>query len=332
MARTYFSVVKWITISAFFLGLLLILGGEAIDHYSSWKIIASIITHIGVSLIVASIIGFFLELSEIKDFFDKRLTDIIVESEFLIGLNESKLLNIIRRSILAISTVKIDNNNYEYDSFSKMVTDDILPHIGEVYLENYYVKIEINALNESHYIDLGLNDDDVKKPLIKVVYEVSFLMVSPKKTETQHGDYDIHWWVPRIPSLDVSKHFTLELTINGDKQETSDLTEFISEEKEDNRLTFNKSLKVNVEDIARIKYKLTAYEYGETGSMTYFLDHVTYYVSMHLVSNRPLDLDAEIFGILGNYSEPSISDYSVTLNYPGWMLPGHGYFITWHEK
>ena len=51
--------------------------------------------------------------------------------------------------------------------------------------------------------------------------------------------------------------------------------------------------------------------------------------TIHFSSREQFVFEAEFFGMTANYTKPSITCNSVSIQNPSWVLPGHGYFIAW---
>ena len=322
--KRFFQTIRFLIISIFLIGLCLMLLAET---YLT-GLFSSIIIHIGTALMIASIIGVIIEFTEIKNFFEERLLEILKGDEFLNILKEEKLEQFNLKIMEKMIQNRANNPYYDYYTLPQAVNYDILSNIGGVYRDDYHETIEYSILQLSDIDNLGIDKSPIRQEIVKITDTITYRLIAPLEKEDAEFEISYDWIVKKIPGFDKNKHFDLKILVN-DETQSLEKENFITE----------KSDKVEIDYESKIKFKNTIpveitaimYEYGRGGSFSSHAEIITHNVTVHFSSDQPLELNAEIFGMTVNYYEPSITKHSVSIRYPGWMLPGHGFFIAWEE-
>ncbi len=323
--KDYLKTIRWIAIALFVIGICLILTSEYIDEH----LLKTIVSHIGVAFVVASIIGLIIELTEIKDFFENRILNIVTGKKFIEILSDKKLEELNHEIMKKMIQNKVDNDKYDFYSFPHTITTDILSQIGGVYREDNSDTIEYHVLTPQE-IEQIFNEQEVREnEIARITYTARFYLVSPKENEEIEHEIIEYWYVKKIPSINKNNHFEIKLIVDGDTISLNK-DEFIKEEGDN--MTLDLSYKIKFKKGISVLIETIMYEYGKTGNIASYMEDLTKDINVHFSSDLQLDIDAEIFGLSAKYYDPSITSNAASINYPGWMLPGHGYSISWTEK
>lgn len=321
----YFMMIKWK------MGFFLVLG-YALTCLAD-KIGFSSLSHLGTALMIASIIGFFLEITEIKDFFGKRLVDILFEDAYIGSINEERLIKLNSETLKGIGKIKINNPEYEIDDFVKKIQANVLENIGKIYRKDFQEIIHYSILTNGEIQELGLNPDELKnRRLVRTITTIKFRLIAPNEEE-QTFDLDCVYEPILIPGLDPSKQMiSFDLRIDDDKVPI-DISEYIKPN--ERNLSFNLihpvSFKSTASFTASIEYKRESYEYHDlSGRIKTSMNTLTHGANIHFASREVLEVGAEFYGVT-NYKESVPTPNSISIDYSDWALPEAGYFIYWKE-
>ncbi len=325
--KRFLKNIRWVIIAYFLFGIVLMLVAESYLINDS-KFFASMVSNVGMAVMIASIVGFIVEFTEMKNFFEERLKQILKGEEFLSSLTEEKLkeynLMVMRRIIRG----KISNPGYDYNSLPQVITDGILSGVGGVYRDDYHETVEYNVLPQKEREDLALDNDVISKEIVKMTVNIRFNLIAPKEREDMEYALPYVWHVKKIPGLDKNGHCDLSLLVDGEIQPIQK-EEFIEETENEILMKFKLPVKFNTS--AFVELRAVIYEHGNSGSLASRMETLTHNVNVHFSSDRPLEFSTEIFGMSDICSPPSITKNAVSIRFPGWLLPGHGYYVSWQE-
>jgi len=313
----------------FLIGIILIFLGELDVISENIELLSSLLIHVGMALIISSIIGLFLEMTEIKDFFENRLVNIISQNEFVDMLSEERLLDLAVTAIQGLGRRRTTNPAYNYDDFGAKVRNDVLENIGKTYRKDYFETIDYSVLRDKELPQIGILISDLKCALSRVVSTTRYEIISPEKEKEIEYEVTCFYYTAPIPGLAFEKQFSFELDVDGERI-ALDISKFITTK--DGKIEIDIKHKIKVTGSAWVEMKLISLEDELSGHFVNYMNELTQNVTLHFSSREELVLNAEIFGMTVNYNEPSITNNSVSIQYPGWALPGHGYFITWKRS
>jgi len=322
------SKARWIIAVIFSVGVILMLFGELIKIKLQYEFVPQVLIHLGMALVISSIIGLFLELTEIKDFFERRLVGILSGDEFIKLVSEDKLVDYNVTTIRGIGSKRVTNPLYDYHDFATTIGYDILSNVGQVYRKDYYETVDYRILNEEETRELGLNRESLTKVPAKIVSSTRYQLISPSSEKEQEFLITCSYRASRIPGFEPKQQLGFEISIDGEDININP-EKFITVNDKEISFDFEHNLKFT--SSSWVSYKLTSLEYELGGSFPNYMDCLTQGATVHFSSREPLELNAEIFGMTANYTPPSITSNSVSIHNPSWVLPGHGYFITWEK-
>jgi hypothetical protein len=226
---------------------------------------------------------------------------------------------------------KINNPSYDYETLPQVITAEILSKAGGIYHEDYHETIEYYILNNKQLRNLSIDESLSEKGVVSINRKLSFWLVAPDENEETEHNINFNWYVKKIPGFNKNSHFDIKLSI-GEEEIPIKKESYISEKEEmEDYIFLDFHYTVNFKSGVLIEFESAQYAYGEAGSINSFMETLTYNMNVHFSSEQPLDLDAEVFGLAESYYEPTITQNSVSIQFPEWMLPGHGYFISWRE-
>lgn len=327
----YFDKAKYFIALVAALGIVCVLVSELrnpeIAALSS--LVDALFQHVGVALLIAAVVGLMLELSEIKEFFESRVMGILSGNEFIDIVNEKQLINLNVCTTRGIGRRRTTNPEYEYEDFAKTIGNEIIEVIGKPYRKDALETIDYVFLTKTETEMLGIKLDSSDVRVVKIVQTSRYQIINPETGVEIPHTFGWEWWVQPLPGLDPKKQFSIEITINGVRENVVIANELTINEK---TIDLNFLKTVPVTDSAWIEAKLTTLEWDLRGSFNSAFPELTHKASVHFSSNEPMELDADILGITPRQSDPSIASTSVSMQYPGWLLPGHSYHISWQKK
>lgn len=322
-ASRYFKRAYGSIATCLFLGVILLL----VSHGNPNEQIEALLTHLGVALIIAAVFSLFLEVTEVKEFFEQRMTDVLCRSEYMKMLEEGRILALLVSCVETLGAKRTTNPTYEYNDLAKLLADDIVNEvIGKPYRKNFTETIEYSVLSSDELETLG---STVRTNVVKRFCETWFTLVSP--SEVGLIDYEVSWddEMDAVPGLEIARHFELAVKVNDVEVENIDLNQFVSVKDGRVGIEFSRTLKVANNSVVYLS--LRSYQFGTTGLVYTYMTEPTHNVTVHFSSSEDLDLQADVFGLSGNSEWTSVSRHSVFMQYQGWLMSGHGYFIAWKK-
>lgn len=138
-------IIRWIMMASCFVGLALACWADKIGKWWPWS---NIMSHFGEALVIASIIGFFLEITEVKTFFEERLTNVLFGGSYIGSVNRDRLITLSEIALKGIGQIHVNNKLHDYDSFVTSIIEDVaLENIDKVYRKDFNETIYYSALN-----------------------------------------------------------------------------------------------------------------------------------------------------------------------------------------
>jgi len=348
----YVITIKWILRFSLSMGLLLACLADLVNKIGWWPLapLGYLLLHFGTALIIASIIGFFLEITEIKDFFEERLINILFKDKYIESINKERLIKLNLAIMKGIGKLDIKNSEYEYDDFVKNIQDGvILANIGEIYRKNFQKIIHYSILEDDEIIqELEATPDELKlngRRLVRIKTTTRFQLIAPREDEDQKFNLVCGYELKLIHGLkDPSKQFSFELWLNEKLTEPNETKNPIGKkvstgpkESKETNLSFEYKYDVPfaLSELytAQIEYKTISYEYDDlSGTIKKSMNTLTHRANIIFSSSKKLEfVDAEFYGLTG-YDKPAKTPNSISIDYSGWALPEDGYFINWREK
>lgn len=326
--RNFVKRVKWISISLFLLGIIFILVAVVAPQIHSSEILHAIFKEIGVALMIASIVGIIIETTEITSFVEERLVSIVSKDDFLRSMETDRLNELLNSTIKTLGEKKANNPSYYHDRLPGIVSDEILSNIGETSLLNYNETIDYCYGCDSDLAAVNVDITKLKRKCVRLRIKTRYNVVAPMiGVETEH-EIVYNWEVKKIPGLDKLKHFSVDLMIDGEKQDI-DVEKYVKETEAKVELDLKYPHKFT--DEMFVYFEVTIFEYGASGNYWSFTYNYIENVSVHFSSDKALDISGDIYGIAGHFYPVSVTSHSISMVNPGLLMPGHGYFIVWQE-
>lgn len=343
----YLTWTRWIIICFSAVGLALTFLGIIIE--------SPFTTHLGMAFITASIVGIFLEITEVKKFFEERLAEVLIKDEYLESLDEKKLTDLIYGAMNFLGKRKlfpftINDDAYELYDFVDKIQGDAIENLGTIYRKNFNQIIDYSKLKEDEIKALGANLDDLKgKKLVCIKTTTRFHLIAPTKNEDYKFKYDFSYELDLIEGLEVATtdvttgqlepETLFKLSIN-EKDITIDFGKHLRKNVNGKSLSFNYSYEVTFSkdnsysaliQFQKVEYKLDKFDL--LGRLKSNMNYLTHGANIHFSSRHELELDAEFFGITGEWdNETNKTNNFISIDYDGWAFPQDGYFIYWEDK
>jgi hypothetical protein len=315
--------IRWIGISVLFVGIAAILGGQLLKP--DWHFWAEFLIHLGVALVVASLVGFLLELSEFREFFENRLIGILTGKELIDLMNDQHLLDLHGKIVRGLARRRVNNPAHDYENYVSSVCDRLAEYAGIRHRKNQAETIHYSVLNDAELVALGLDATKLHGLVGKTEVRLRYQVVSPRVSEPDVDEFGWSWWVREVPGLALEKHYEFTLSVDG-QTITPKNTNPVKRVKW--TVEFDIEEKLPFQGTAWVEAKMVYYEYGLEVVFQSTFGALTHNASVHFASREPLELFARMFGVADDNSDPSIAGNSVSIQYPGWVLPQHGYYIS----
>jgi len=281
--------------------------------------------HVGVALIIAAVVGLFLEIAEIQAFFETRLVRILGSDGFVGLLSEQKSLDLSVAAAKGLGRLRTNNPAYEYEDFARTIGQDVLNLIGKPYRRDLAESIFVQWLNPEQAAAIDVAHKTGGGSLARIKQGTAFTLISPTIDKDYKYEYKFLVYFDNATGIDCRKHTSFEFKIDG-KSLPVNCHDFFKDV--DGSTSWEFRYEMTFRESCFIEAHLSTVEYmAETYASN--MVHLTKNATIHFSSNDPLDLQAQISGIAGKGAEPSISKNSVAIKFDGWVLPGHGYSINW---
>ena len=324
----YLTWTRWIIGCFFVVGL-------AITFFGFW-LDSQFFTHLGMAFIIASIVGIFLEITEVKKFFEERLAEVLIKDDYLKSLDKDKLTTLIYETLKSIGK-EINNPAYEYGDFVDNIQGDVMNNIGETYRKNFRQTIDYSILEpEEIEAILEANPNDLDG-IVCIKTTTRFHLIAPTQKEDQIFQYDFSYELDLINNLEQKKHTSFKLWIDDNEIDNINFDECLK--LNDKILSFKYlhdvrfSSKEDNSFTALIEFEKVEYKFDLFGRLKSNMNYLTHGANIHFSSKHELELDAEFYGISGEWdNEPNKTNNFISIDCNGWAFPQHGYFIYWQKK
>lgn len=285
------------------LGIIILMWGSYYDGKSIIENAKSFAQALGCSVILAGIFGVVLEWKSTRDYFGKRLSEIVLEDDYLKRLSKDRLRNLflsIQRHIFDTDDVKKEGGFLDY--FNRHLHG----YIVQPYRENVSAEMTFSKRNDG--------DLDVKDKISYRCREMNgqiqdFVQVKPEENEFLSWDYT-----------------SVTLGSGDDK-----VVEEFDSEKLNEILKSDAPLKVTVPEklkVDNLKVEIEQhYSIKRTKLQSWQMSHPTRGFKVSI--SYPIDMKIDTLPLLEVRDEATITKqlgyYGITYN--EWMLPQSG--ITW---
>jgi hypothetical protein len=310
------------------------------------------ISHLGMGLVIAGIVGFYLEVFEVKKFVEERLAEVLTKDEYLESLNEKKLTDLIYRAMIflaerKLSSFPINDDTYELDDFVDRIQGDAIDNLGTTYRKNFNQIIDYCKLDDDEIRALGANPADLEGQfLVCIKTTTRFHLIASSKKENEK--YEFRYEIDLIKGLKVAtadsptqlKPETLFKLSVDDDDIIIDFDNCLKPNKNEKSLSFNFIHEVKLSkdnsysaliQFQQVEYKLDKFDL--LGRLKSNMNYLTHGANIHFSSRHALELDAEFFGITGEWDNATNKTNNfISIDYDGWAFPQDGYFIYWEEK
>lgn len=331
--------------------LLGLIGGGVFIYFSPQEGPLKVLDHIGIGLIVASVVTLFLQLREVKDFFLSVARAVLIEDAYLrrLGRPSQRQLRLAAASAILHDLAK--NPKYDAEGLGKWV-DDVLfekslpsdePGSG-LYRERYRDNVTLEfitlrkALQEVGALVEGVPKENLDLEVVKQTTTTRYTVLAPRANAKEYKDYP----VPLSgKSSDMPDVFPLGKRLRfwvGNSEEKAAEVELELSDHPRGGIEFaaKKPQAIAFVDgeaevwTRLIEYKLPAREPFVVMTMSHLTHDLRAEVSI-VGTTRGFVLDGNIISFAGKRA----IDYAVNgiaLEYPGWLFEDHGYFVWWWEE
>ncbi|GEM_PF-4174622 len=359
-SKNDYSSVK-ISIVWGILGFSLLIFGIYVDEkYFDTKVI-SIIVNISGTLISLSIIGVILQLKDTKDYFANALSELIMQESYISKLNREQLERL-QKTVLEKYFENSNDFNRE-NSFYRFFNSHLQKYIGSPYRESYKNTISIKPIKKISHSD---NDDGGYEDLIiddSMSYQIRSMgnrlqdeivwgateneIKSIKSIKVWIDDFQLISWPPGGNLNDESENSSDENKSESVNEKGSeyDPEYFLLENFEnpepgvllkifvDKYASHKKELKAVYKDGAIVKIK-ASYSSTNYNSIISKMVYPTKGLSLSIFHPEEILCKVEPFGFGSDVRECSIdhANQGFTLDYPDWVLPQSGVYISIEDK
>ena len=322
MEKPHWHSIRWVLAAVGGVGVGMIVAGFYVENHSHY--LAAFLFHLGVAYVVACVIGGIIEVGEFKDFFEQRLIGIFTGKQLVDILDNNHLLELHGKIIEGIARKTVTNPAHEYQDYVASVCNPLTAFASLRHRKNQAETIHYKILNDTELTKLGIDLmhlGNVGQTDVKLRY----MIVSPKLTEPDKDEFGWSWWVSEIPGLPLDKHYEFSVSVDG-KPHTPVTKEMVRKVK--GTVVFDVDELLPFHGTAWVEARMTYYELGVQTVFQSTFGSLTHNASVHFASREPLELFARMFGVTDDAPDPSIAGNSVSIQYPGWILPDHGYYIS----
>ncbi len=322
MANGLIVPAKFVLISVILLGFLLILVFVPCWRTGVW---CELVVHFGQALIIAGVIGLIVELTEFTAYFEKRLSNLLVENRFLDFFSEEKLNSVGMAALRKHVEKIVSNPENEWRDCLDVVLRDLVPLLEKCYRKDFRVLMELRFIGADE-IHGGGGDPKNQVAETSTVYEYD--VISPfadKEVGYPIESLDV---LKKIPGVSSDSQSSAQLWIDGHEMPVKEHLKISDLGAKDVEVKLNVSIKIK--GACHVKFAVKDYELAETsGFHSVTMTHLTDGVNVTLSCPTQLKLDLELYGVGSRKVQEDITANMASFTYRGWMLPGDGYFIDW---
>lgn len=325
------------------IGIVLVIVGSLIEvkfiPTSNWNdayesLIVSIMHNLGQALFVAGLVGLIFEIKSIKNYFEKRISDILIDDEYLKHQGYNELMRLRQRATKNIYTKKskdVDPELIELD-------EQICHRLTEAYFDFFQETATCNFSEDQTY-------------LIKKV-KTRFRLVNPQNKEIDLFSL----FKPKIrfkkikdvEDIDIRKLEGFDIWVDGDKPcsildliQIKAFPEKMYDHDEEYSIKTEMVLKDNLDKSLSGRFKFqNSFEVLIVEERKIPLDDHTYFFRLEtsaknfkiglVFDNDDIEIDGNLFGTMSNPRNGIFIDKdsnSIAIESKRWMLKGNGAYI-----
>ncbi len=298
--------------------------------------------HIGMALTIAAIITLFYQLHEMSVLFQSIARTTLIENDYLRLLNTAALRKVRTSAAAEILHRGVDNPRYERLALEGLV-DNLLyktlaPARGApsgAYRENYreVVTLEFIEMAEAARL-LGLDAHALGggEYLLRETSIAEYVVVSPRLRDSLFRNHDVVLSVTLadVPGVPLAKRARVWV---GESAATATPLHLVFKDRADGGFEYEGRTTVPfVDGQAHVWMKLEEWRFGMRQPHIFNIMALpTKGISATVFMtgrSLPLVFEGSIVAIEST-PEPSWQPNGIHLEYPGWLLEGHGYFVWW---
>ncbi len=345
-AKLWRKIGKTVAI-VFLIGLLLTLFVDVIKQGISVDALCSAVSHIGMALMIAGVVGICIELTEFQDLIEKRITRILFGDEYVDILSPNDLKDKSVQVMNAIGKKSVTNPDYEYQDFTRTIGRDLLDTIGTIYRKGFTNVIYFQILKDNEKAAHGASPETLSgDDIVCIDNKTKYFLEVPHQNDEQTFNISVSYKC--FGPSELLRKFKFDVFVNDvpldeihGKKPTSEYCKVNGESLEfDFQLTLkpdqslrnasNEEEKVLVGFEPAIEYRRVSYEY-DPGSLNNYMGMLTHQINVIFSSREEVKPNIEFFGF-NSSPVPTRMGNLVSVNNPDWGLAEDGYFISWQRK
>ena len=318
----------FISANSLLLGLLIL----AVAEWARDSVWEKTLRDIGGAFLAAAIIGYIIELVEVREYFKMLVAEFVTGMGFLRNLSSEDLLRHGRLSLNEMVGRTVGDHEYA-SSLVQSILNAALPHLQSVYRENYNVRMKLHVIASGTELEKVLNEiwhrDIVVKDFSGPVYMVeTAYSYSLFRSREQQRAYNATFWVESrtIEDLPLELHVRCSVRI-GDQ--TKDLA--LTSSKKGLLHQFSGEYEVP-QGQPRVGVEVQTWQLDASRStFTMQMISLTKGLTLTFSSKHDVYPTLDLFGLHGEKSNVRSDDPNVvTFARPDFlMLPGHGFSVSW---
>ena len=265
------------------------------------------------SVIIVGAIGLLLELYHYTKYFEERLTVFFSNETFLKCLNKNRLKEILDRVMMLLYHGDVTAS----EALFPVVRDEIFPFLAKPYSQNYRVIIssEVEESNPQVLKRVQECEYDIKNPISEEI-KYSFRIIT------------VLFKVDGFEKEKIAQILNLEI----DNKKISDPKFYASDLGETVRFSYTQEIILKNKPV-HIKYKIKKIIPVKDTLYLFKTDYpiYNYRLTFYFIGDALFSIDACVFGI-GKKENISRSKNMITVEFPGWLFPGHGIGVCYQKK
>jgi len=298
-----------------------------------------VIKHIGVAILVATIVALLFHIREIEEHFQRFAKVVLVDSEYLGTLNSQTLLGLRSKIASVVLDKVVSNKGYAHDEidkeFEKLLFGKLLPSMGQKggeYRHEYHETVQFEFMTAP---TLGYSVNKAVPPndhlYVKIVTTTDFEVVSPR---TDSGEFSLpcEGTLIAIDFLGADAQAEYEFGVAGGplQKVTLDFPPSAG------LLRYSYVHKVTFAPDGRLRIRTRCVEIDRADVTPFMLKRMELMTKTpNVVLNSNVDsnlLNVFMLGFAHDFDVPcdGVPTKVRTINYPGWMAPSHGYLVFWN--
>lgn len=253
---------------------------------------------------------------------------VVLHGEYLKGLNDEALAAQSVSGMREFASRVATNQAYRGYGVIEQVYSDVVPLISKVYREDVRETTEMNELLPDQVMQrmhLPSGQITSARPVTVSTTQTTFSFVAP------FADGEIvenHEWVSvlrKIPGMPVDLY--VKLRVRQDDGTWKNVALAVAEGADD-KIQFRAVIPIRFRGQTRVELWGEEYDNGPIRYRTMKMSHLTRGLDLTVVSKTPMNLDAEVYGLLtGGAPNFQKTSTSIGVRYDGWLLPNDGYVV-----